>query len=101
MTSTEYADVWQYAENAPAHVEAVSDLWHWSANYDAGKGPITLFLDLIGWSQDNIGEALYDLDDPSLGYVELHKLSKALTQYADRPTDIMEWIEGLLAYDEA
>ncbi len=97
----EHGDVWAYAENAPAYADAVSDLWHWSTNYDAGKGPVTLFLDLIGWSADNIGQALYDLNDASLGYVELDKLAKALTQYADRPTDVVAWVEGLLAYDEA
>ena len=101
MTHTEHEDVWQYAENAPAYASDVADLWYWSTNYDAGRGPITLFLDLIGWSEENIGEPLYNLKDASLGYVELDKLAKALTQYADRPTDVMEWVEGLLAYDEA
>jgi Fe-S-cluster formation regulator IscX/YfhJ len=98
---TEYPDAWQYAENAPEYASAVSDLWHWSTNYDAGRGPITLFLDLIGWSDENIGEKLYDMNDMSLGYVELHKLALALTQYSDRPQDVTDWIDGLLAYDEA
>jgi hypothetical protein len=101
MTSSTHSDVWEYTENAPHYVSDVSDLWHWSTNYDAGKGPFTLLLDLIGWSQDNIGETLYDLKDPSLGYVELDKLANALMQYTARPTDVMAWIEGLLAYDGA
>lgn len=96
-----YQDVWEYAENAPDYAQATSDLWHWSTNYDAGKGPITLFLDLIGWSEENIGEPLYSLKDASLGYLELDKLAKALTEYADRPTDVREWIDGLLQYDES
>jgi hypothetical protein len=98
---TTYEDVWQYAEAAPDYAEAVADLWHWSTNYDAGRGPITLFLDLIGWSEENIGEPLYSLAGASLGYVELDKLAKALTQYADRPQDVRGWVDGLLAFDEA
>lgn len=102
MTAAQYADVWEYAENAPDYADAVSDLWHWSTNFDAGRGPITLFLDLIGWSAENIGENPYGLGDASsLGYVELDKLADALKQYADRPADVMAWIEGLLAYDES
>ena len=99
--TTEYEDVWQYAENAPDYCKATSGLWHWSTNYDAGKGPITLFLDLTGWSEENIGEPLYSLKDASLGYLELGKLADALNEYADRPTDVMEWLEGLLQYDES
>lgn len=97
------SDVWAYAEEAPVYATAVSELWHWSTNYDAGKGPITLFLDLTGWSAENIGSALYDMDEAhrTLGYVELDKLAKALTEYADRPTDVMEWLEGLLSYEGA
>lgn len=95
------SDVWAYAEESPVYAESVSDLWHWSTNFDAGKGPISLFLDLIGWSQENIGQPLYDLNDHSLGYLELDMLAKALTEYADRPTDVMAWLEGLLSYEDA
>lgn len=101
MSETQYEDVWQYHENAPDYAKATADLWYWSTNFDAGKGPITLFLDLIGWSEENLGEPLYDLKDTNLGYVELDKLGKALTEYADRPGDVMKWVEGLLAYDES
>ena len=96
-----HEDIWSFVEDAPAMVSDVADLWHWSTNYDAGKGPFTLLLDLIGWSQDNIGEPLYNMKDASLGYLELDKLSKALDQYTDRPTDVMSWIEELLQYDES
>lgn len=90
-------DVWEYHESAPAYVEATADLWHWSTNYDAGKGPFTLFLDLIGWSEDEIGEPLYSLKDASLGYLELDKLGAALREYSDRPTDVRAWVDGLIA----
>jgi hypothetical protein len=93
--------VWEFTENAPDYVETTADLWHWSTNYDAGRGPITLMLDLIGWSDDNIGEPLYSLKEASLGYLELSKLADALKEYADRPQDVRAWLDELLSYDEA
>src|SRR3954468_17678079 len=92
----ETMDVWELCENAPQYCESVADLYHWSTNYDAGRGPMTLFLDLIGWSEDNIGEPLYSLKDASLGYLELDKLAKALGEYADRPTDVLSFVDELM-----
>jgi hypothetical protein len=55
---TDTTDIWTMLEqNAPEHCEAVQDLYSWSLNYDPGKGPMTLFVDLIGWSEDNLGES--------------------------------------------
>jgi len=93
-------DVWSFVENAPDYVSDVADLWHWSTNYGAGEGPITLFLDLIGYSDEEFGQPVYaptvrlmsnaatgplarDMSswDASLGYLELDKLADALKQY--------------------
>jgi hypothetical protein len=91
-------DIWQMLEEtAPQGCENVQDLYSWSSNYDAGKGPFTLFLDLIGWSEDELGEPLYSLKNASLGYVELGKLAEALTEYADRPHDVREYVDALMA----
>jgi hypothetical protein len=99
MTKTTHTDVWTFTEDAPAYCEKVADRWHWSTNYDAGKGPVTLYLDLIGWSEDEIGETLYDLSSANLGYVELAKLAAALDEYTDRPTDVRAWVDELMAFD--
>ncbi len=92
-------DVWTFTEEAPNYVSATANLWYWSTNYDAGRGPISLFLDLIGWSDENLGEPIYDLANASLGYVELSKLAAALTEYADRPHDVYAWISELCAME--
>jgi hypothetical protein len=97
MTRT--TDIWTFTEEAPDYASATADLWHWSTNYDAGRGPFTLLLDLIGWSHDELGQPLYDMADPSLGYVELHKLAKALDEYTARPTDVRAWIDELMQFD--
>jgi hypothetical protein len=75
----------------------VADLYHWSTNFKGGEGPITLFLDIIGWSEDEYGETMYDLKSASLGYVEIGKLAEALTEYADRPQDVREFVAELIA----
>jgi hypothetical protein len=96
-TEEEEPDFWVLLETPPPGCEAVANLWSWSTNYDAGKGPASLFLDLIGWSADNLGQAIYVLGDASgLGYVELGKLAAALTEYADRPHDVRQYVETLL-----
>lgn len=90
-------DIWTLLEeDAPSGLAAVQDLYSWSLNFDAGRGPFTLYLDLLGWSGDNIGETLYSLADASLGYVELRKLAEALTAYADRPHDVRAYVDLLM-----
>jgi hypothetical protein len=95
-------DVWTLLEqDAPSGCAGVQDLYSWSLNYDAGRGPFTLFLDLIAWSDDNIGETLFELKGSSLGYVELGKLAVALTEYADRPQDVREYVDTLMEAESA
>jgi hypothetical protein len=89
-------DVWTLLDEAPAHGEAVADLYHWSTNYDAGKGPFALFFDLLGWSEDELGEPIYKLREASLGFVELDKLGLALREYADNPHEVREYVDALM-----
>ena len=42
------------------------------------------------------GGALYDLAHKSLGYLELDYLADALKEYADRPGDVMEFVNKLM-----
>jgi len=101
---TDYADIWDALENPPvfagasdSYAQHAAELYHWSTNYEAGRGPFTLFLDLIGWSAEHIGESLYQLGDASdLGYVELGKLGRALNEYADTPQDVRAYVDLLL-----
>lgn len=94
-------DVWTFTEDPPQAVAATADLWHWSTNYDTGRGPFTLFLDMIGWSEDMIGEPLYSLSSALLGYVELSKLGDALKEYADDPHTVRAWVDELMTLEFA
>lgn len=76
--------------------EAIADLWRWSQNFEAGKGPATAFLDLIGYSEEEFGEGMYDFSNTQLGYLEIGKLGRALTEYAQNPTGVMWFVRQLL-----
>lgn len=77
-------------ENPPAYVESVALLIDWSRNFDPEKSPYALFLDLIGWSEEEVGSKLYE--GGSLGSVEAHKLANALEEWSNRPTDVEDFI---------
>ena len=95
-------DIWTLLEQtAPDGCDAVPDLYSWSLNYDAGRGPFTLFLDLTGWSQDNYGETFYNLSDMSLGYLELDELASALSEYALNPRSVERHVNALMEAESA
>ena len=73
----------------------VDDLWNWSTNYQFPT-PASLFLDLIGYSEDEFGEPLCSGGAPNLGYQEHHLLGWALLAYAHRPADVLERVGELL-----
>lgn len=90
-------DIWALLEqDAPAGCAAVQDLYSWSLNFDSGTGPFALILDLIGWSEDELGDDVYR-KGAGLGYVELSKLASALQEYADRPHDVREYVDTLMS----
>lgn len=83
-------------EDPPA--EGVRDLYRWSSNFEPGKGPFLLFLDLIGYSEDEYGTTMYGpIVGANNGFVELGHLGDALVEYADSPTVVREYVERLMA----
>ena len=74
----------------------MQDLYSWSLNYDAGTGPFPRFLDLIGWSEDVLGEQIATQNAYDLGYLELSKLAEALTEYSNRPHDVRDYVDALM-----
>jgi hypothetical protein len=91
---------YELIEAAPECAEAVARLWSWSENYNYPT-PASLFLDLIGWSDENLGEPLFDLRQvPNrLGYLELMMLAEALQEYSARPQDVNDYVTKLLEAD--
>lgn len=90
--------IWEYTEAAPDHLEAVRDCWSWGLNCDASANPWLAFLDLIGWTEEQYGEPLWQ--GATLGYLECDYLAHALRTYADRPQEVWDWIDGLMECDD-
>jgi len=101
MIST-MASLEELQENPPSYAQETAELFRWSANYDHPT-PAALFLDLIGFSAENLGEPLFDLNKVSerLGFMEPRMLGGALTEYANRPPEVMEYVEAYLAAEAA
>jgi hypothetical protein len=89
---------WELLENPPANVSETNALIEWSMNYDIKTGtPYHLFLDLIGYSDENYGDTLYKGNPRNvLGFMEIDYLGDALKEYATNPQEVEAWINLLM-----
>lgn len=96
---TEGALSWASA-NAPTYCEGVESLYSFASNHE-GFAPFRKFLDLIGYTEDEFGSPLGDWSKPSsaLGYLEIGLLAEALTEYANRPHDVTDFVKELLSVE--
>ena len=78
------------------HYGNINELYRWSMNFTYPT-PFSLFLDIIGYSDYEIGERLVDrIDRVGLGYMELDYLGDALTEYAHNGSDAYEYVRLLV-----
>ena len=80
------------------HRDGCSDtiaLFEWSQNFNY-PSPFSLFLDIIGWSDERIGVMLCAGEMPPMGYMECDYLGDALKEFAQDPSNVLEVIELLL-----
>jgi len=80
-------------------VDRTAMLFDWSTNCESPT-PASLFMDLIGFSEDEFGYTLTQGKIPQMGYVEVSKLGEALVEWSDRPLDVERFIRRLLDADE-
>lgn len=93
MRFDEYATLEQLEDNAPEWAEHTIALASWSrGNYDYRRSPYLLFLDLIGYSEEEYGQNFITDHSKVLGYLEMDYLADALKEYAKRPLDITDLI---------
>jgi hypothetical protein len=95
-TTTNRTWAWEIYENPRKGAEETTALFAWSRNYDAGKTPATMFLALIGYGEEEYGEAIQLPQGVALGYMELDYLADALKEYAENPETVNEAIAELL-----
>lgn len=95
--SDETKTLWQLLESPPAYAKATANLLEWSMNYDQKAGtPFQVFLDLVGHSEENLGENLVPKPQRVLGHLEISMLADALEEYSIRPQDVLEYAEQML-----
>jgi len=93
-------DVWKFTDRSMnTKMGAIAELWHWSTNYTHSSNPFNAFLDIIGWSAENIGGCLFDWKDPQFGTIEQDYLANALLVNASLPNDVEQWIDQLMALE--
>jgi hypothetical protein len=93
--------VWDFLEEEANNAEGVRALADWSAsNQDVRTGTtFGVFLDLIGWSSENLGQALVSEPSSVIGYVEADLLADALKDWSNRPLDVEAWVDKFLAVE--
>lgn len=91
-TNNEDREAWQIVEAAPDYARATGRLISWSTNYEWPQTPYAVFLDLIGYAAEELGGRLLEAAPTCLGYLELGMLAEALTEYADKPSDVSTFI---------
>lgn len=77
----------------------ITALYQWSLNYEAGKTPFTIFIDLIGYSDNEIGMKIFDYSEgiyKTLGYLELDYLGDALKEYADKGESAYDYVVAII-----
>lgn len=96
MTTQTTRTTWEIYELPRKGAEETTALFEWSRNYDAGKNPATVFLGLIGYGEEEYGEAIQIPQGVALGYLELDYLADALKEYASNPQTVNDAIAELL-----
>lgn len=100
--TTKPKEVWQFLEGGYLKDLApkTETLYLWSLNFDDVRtNPFWLFLDLIGWSQEKYGRRMSD-PDTTLAYLEADLVALALTEWANEPRNVEEWLTALMeCYD--
>jgi len=96
-TEIQPQDIWEFLEDeTKKHPKRTKELFDWSLNFDHKDRPFNLFLDIIGYSDDNYGHPMYD-GTTRLGYVEADYLGKALMEWANKPQQIEAWVTELMS----
>ena len=74
---------------------AIAGLYSWSTNYSFPT-PFSLYLDLIGYSEEELGERICADKNPNLGYLELDHLADALREYSAIGQDAYDFSHALV-----
>ena len=82
-------------QHPPAGMAGIASLYQWGQNYDSANNPFVLFLDLMGWSQEELGSTLFE-GMIEQAPVEADLIAVALLNYANAPYDAYSYCSALL-----
>lgn len=88
-------------DKIPAQLQPILALYRWSYGNEFGSAykPFHLYLDLVGWSREELGEILFRPEKHHqlhFGAIEMDYIADALKCWADRPTDSENYISKLI-----
>ena len=88
-------------DKVPEKLQPILALYRWSVGAEFGSDykPFHLFLDLVGWSRDELGELLFRAEKHHqlhFGAIEMDYIADALKCWAERPTDSENYINKLI-----
>jgi len=98
-TEQDQMNVWEFLELPNDRATEAQALYSWGLNCDRDGNPFLVFLDLIGWSFENLGEPMME-KGTTLGCMELGYLADALNEYANNPNEVREWVDNLMNCEE-
>ena len=91
--------IWDLLESPKPSQEHTAGLISWSMNYDLKSTgtPYLLFLDLIGYSEENYGQTMFNPANIQkvMGFMELDYLADALKEYAENPESVLYFIQEI------
>jgi hypothetical protein len=61
--------------------EKLTELYHWSANFEGVNNVFNVYLDLIGYSQEHYGNNIVANPSECLGYLEYTMLANCLALF--------------------
>lgn len=79
----------------PAYVNELVGLINWSHNC-SHPTPFALYLDVIGYSEEVMGENICEPKLPNLGYLEMDYFADAIKEFTKAPIDVREWLDELM-----
>lgn len=93
----------QVLEQGEERFPHIVGLYQWSTNYEAGKTPFTLFIDLIGYTSHEYGSTIFDLNNitKTIGYLEADYLGDALKEYATIGGDAYDYVASIVEAEMA
>ena len=100
MTDT-LKDVWEFLDGdyLKDYAPKTKELYLWGLNHHRATNPFLLFLDVIGYSDEHgLGRMA---PTATLGYMEAGYMADALTEWADSPRNVEEWVTALLGCDNS